>query len=96
MPQICASLTKHTYEYRGYQQTGLFDPENHPQCSCPAYTYGKLVAPRNGNWYPAGCKHITAIQKNACGWIDGLPYMEAQEEEGICPRCGLDAVDVDE
>jgi len=83
----CQSLSQDTAEVDGYIQTGLGSERRYPQCSCPAYRYGKRTVNFGRRFYPKPCKHIEQAQKERCGWHQQWSS-ESQETEGVCPRCG--------
>lgn len=89
----CSSLENHTANVGGYQQWGLYDERQYPQCSCPAYKFGKRTIVFGGHYYPSTCKHIEQAEKSACGW-QSLISPEEMTERGVCPRCGSKAVPV--
>jgi len=89
--QQCGSMDNKVSNVGGYVQTGLFDERSWPECSCPAYKYGKRTVNFGGRKYPKHCKHIRQAQKNACTW-HSLYSDEEQKKEGTCPRCGKETV----
>lgn len=81
----CAGMTG-VFHFGGYEQTGLFQENRWPACTCRAYQFAKRTMNFGGRMVPPPCKHIEAAQKNACQYhsmIDGAP-----EVEGVCPKCG--------
>jgi hypothetical protein len=96
--QMCKSIDgPHTASVHGYTQYNLFSESHYPECTCPAYTYGKRTEFFDGKWYPERCKHIRQAAREACGWHEQfhLPVQNAaQKQAHICPRCGGPTVDV--
>ena len=73
----------------GHIQSGLFSERMQPTCTCKAFKYSK----RDPLYGKLPCKHIIQAQKEACGWHQAYSD-EAQEQDGVCPRCGGPTVGV--
>lgn len=72
----------------GYEQSGLFSERVWPSCTCRSYRFGR-GGRRNsrGVTVPRRCKHIEQAERSACGWHSACST-EAQQQSGVCPKCG--------
>ncbi len=84
--QQCLGCSGTTANVGGYAQCGLGSERAYPSCTCLAYQYGRRTVNFGGFTYPEPCKHIALAQEQICGWHELVG--EAQEQEGVCPRCG--------
>lgn len=84
--QQCSSYNQKQMDIGGYVQTGLFNERAYPQCTYPAYKFGKRTVNFGGRKFPVECKHILQAQESICGWHS--MFDESQEKDGVFPRCG--------
>lgn len=75
---MCPSLEYHQDNVGGYSQS-IFRGEGH--CSCPAFKFSKKKT----------CKHLTIAEHNRCTWHEAYSD-EKMVQEGICPKCGREAM----
>ena len=78
---MCASLDRvvHT-DIGGYRQTLYHGLEMDDECTCLGYKYSKTNI----------CKHLKQAYLEECGWHGA--YDEPIKKEGVCPRCGGEAI----
>lgn len=74
-----------------YTVSGLMHERSYPECTCPAYTFGKRTVNFGGRMMPKPCKHIEKAEGDLHCWHE--QYSEEvqssyQRKRGICPRCG--------
>jgi hypothetical protein len=81
---MCASLDRTAQAHIGKYTQTLYGGalQVHDECTCPAFKYSK----------DRDCKHLRQARAEQCSWHGA--YDESAEQDGVCPRCGGEAIPV--
>ena len=80
---MCASLEREVHLNIGdYHQVLYHGINADDECTCLGYKYSKTRI----------CKHLKQAYEEECSWHGA--YDEPAKEDGVCPRCGGEAVAV--
>ncbi len=75
---MCSDVEYHQDNVGGYIQSIWRGNGN---CTCPAFKFSKKKT----------CKHLVIAEQNHCDWHQAY-FDERMTQEGICPKCGREAI----
>ena len=89
--QQCSKLSMTAIPIKKYIVYGLGSERTYPECTCPAYKYGKRNIKFDNRYYPKTCKHIDEAQEQLVCWHEQWGEEVQTDEQRvsmICPKCG--------